>query len=81
LPKGRLLYIADTKLDTPANLLAVAARKGQFLCGGAFLPHLQEQFLKLDKKLHRVDYFPQSQARLPEEERESLFTASRRRLK
>src|SRR5690349_12750530 len=30
LPKSKLLYIADTKLDTPENLLAVEARGGQF---------------------------------------------------
>ena len=39
LPKGKLLYIADTKLDAPDNLLAIAARKGQFLCGGALSPN------------------------------------------
>jgi transposase len=71
LPKGELLYIADSKLDTPENLLAIAARKGQFLCSGAFLPHLQEEFLKLRGQLQPVDYFPQSQARLPEEERDT----------
>ena len=37
LPKGKLLYISDTKLDAPKNLLAIAARKGQFLCGGVLL--------------------------------------------
>lgn len=71
LPKGELLYIADSKLDTPENLLAIAARQGQFLCSGAFLPHLQEEFLKLRGQLQPVDYFPQSQARLPEEERDT----------
>ena len=40
LPRRKLLYLADTKLDTPANLLAVAARGGQFLGGGAFRPPL-----------------------------------------
>jgi hypothetical protein len=35
LPRGKLLYIGDTKLDAPRNLLTIAARKGQFLCGGA----------------------------------------------
>ena len=71
LPKGELLYIADTKLDVPENLLAIAARKGQFLCGGAFLPHLQEEFLKLRGQLQPVDYFPQSQNHLPEGERDT----------
>jgi transposase len=70
LPKGKLLYIADTKLDTPENLLAIAARKGHFLCGGAFYPHLQEEYLKLRRKLHKVNYFPQSQAHLPPQERD-----------
>ena len=73
LPKGKLLYIADTKLDSPENLLAVAARKGHFLCGGAFYPHLQEEYLKLRRKLHRVNYFPQSQAHLPPQERDEYW--------
>jgi hypothetical protein len=44
LPKGKLLYIADSKRDAPDNLLAIAARKGQFLCGGALSPQLQERY-------------------------------------
>lgn len=71
LPKGVLLYIADTKLDTPENLLGIAGRKGQFLCGGAFLPALQEQYLKECGKLKPVDYCPKSQERLPAEERDA----------
>jgi hypothetical protein len=39
LPKGKLLYIADTKLDAPENLLRIAAGKGQFLCGGPSRPN------------------------------------------
>jgi hypothetical protein len=35
LPKGKLLSVSDTQLDAPRNLLAIAARKGQFLGGGA----------------------------------------------
>ena len=70
LPKGRLLYIADTKLDAPRNLLTVAARKGQFLCGGAFSPQLQERYLGLRDQLRPVEYFPASQARRPPEERD-----------
>jgi transposase len=64
LGKTDFLYIADTKLDTTENLLLVAARGGFFLCGGAFQPHLQEEYLKLRRrgKMHKVDYFPQSQA-------------------
>ena len=70
LPKGKLLYIADTKLDAPENLLTIAARKGQFLCGGAFSPQLQDRYLSLRGRLHRVHYFPDSQAKLPPEKRD-----------
>jgi transposase len=70
LPKSKLLYVADTKLDAPDNLLAIAARKGQFLCGGVFSPLLQERYLKLRGQLHQVDYFPQSQAKRPPEKRD-----------
>jgi transposase len=70
LPTRKLLYIADTKLDTPENLLTVAAYDGEFLCGGAFAPHLKELFLSNRRLLRRVDYHPKSQDRLPPEERD-----------
>jgi transposase len=70
LPKGKLLYIADTKLDIPENLLAVAAGGGQFLCGGAFAPHLQQLFLRNRRKLRPVAYYPKSQENRPAEERD-----------
>src|SRR5207249_8218882 len=70
LPKKWELYIADTKLDPPENLLAVAAGNGKFLCGGAFTPQLQERFLRQRKQLRPVDYCPKSQERLPPEERD-----------
>jgi hypothetical protein len=60
LPKGKLLYISDTKLDAPKNLLAIAARKGQFLCGGVLMPNLQHRYLGLRNRLSPVDYFPES---------------------
>jgi transposase len=71
LAKRKLLYIADTKLDTPENLLTVAAHGGQFLCGGAFAPHVTERFLRHRRKLRRVDYHPKSQGHLPPEERDA----------
>jgi transposase len=71
LPKGRLLYTADTKLDTPENLLGIAANRGQFLCGGVFQPHLQKQYLQLRERLQPVNYCPQSQAHLPEKDRDA----------
>jgi transposase len=70
LPKRKLLYIADTKLDAPENLLRIAARKGLFLSGGVLSPQLQERYLRLRDRLHRVHYFPQSQAKLPPEKRD-----------
>jgi transposase len=70
LPKGKLLYIADTKLDSPKNLLTIAAREGQFLCGGVLLPQLQGRYLGLRGDLKVVDYFPQSQAKLAPGERD-----------
>ena len=70
LPRRKLLYIADTKLDTPANLLAVAARGGQFLCGGAFSPQLQQLYLRHRRKLRPVDYHPRSQEHWPAEQRD-----------
>jgi len=70
LPKGKLVYIADTKLDTPENLMAVAAREGRFLCGGAFLPCVQEQYLKLRDRMRPVGYHPKSQEHLPPEQRD-----------
>jgi transposase len=70
LPKQKLLYIADTKLDTPENLLTVAAHEGRFLCGGAFSPLLKERFLKHRDRLRPVAYSPKSQQQLPPEERD-----------
>jgi transposase len=71
LPRSSHVYTADTKLDSPENLLAIAAGKGKFLCGGVFQPHLKKEFRKLrrKKKFRQVDYCPQSQRRLPEEDR------------
>jgi transposase len=77
LGKSDFVYIADTKLDTIENLLAVVAGEGFFLCGGAFQPHLQEEYLKLKRrgKLRNVDYVPKSQAHLPADERDKYQAA------
>jgi len=77
LGKTDFLYIADTKLDTTDNLLAVAAGDGFFLCGGAFQLHLQEEYLDLRRrgKLHKVDYFPQSQAHRSADQRDKYEAA------
>ena len=70
LPKQDLLYIADTKLDVPRNLLAVHARKGKFVCGGAFQPHLKDRYRSLQRKLAKIDYCSESQKELPVEDRD-----------
>lgn len=69
LPRKKLLYIADTKLDTAGNLLTVAAHEGQFLCGGAFSAPMKELFLQNRQKLRPIDYHPKSQDHLPPEKR------------
>lgn len=68
--RTRLTYRADTKLDTPENLLTIQAGRGQFLCGGVFSKAMQEKFLKHRDQLQAVDYSPKSQAHLPPEERD-----------
>lgn len=70
LPKQDLLYIADTKLDTPENLLAIAAHQGKFVCGGVFQPHLKERYRSLQHKLAKINYCSKSQEELPPEERD-----------
>src|SRR5262249_19276181 len=75
LPKGRLLYIGDTKLDAPKTLLASAARRGQSPCGGILSPQLQEQYLGLRDQLRPVDYSPASQAKRPPAERDQYRAA------
>jgi transposase len=71
LPHSPLVYAADTKLDSPENLLGIAASKGKFVCGGVFQPHLKKEFRKLrrQKKFQPVDYCPKSKQHLPPEER------------
>jgi transposase len=70
LPKGPLLYLADTKLDSQENLLAVVAGKGKFLCGGAMTVAMQDLFLSVKKQLKPLDYWPKSQESLPPEKRD-----------
>jgi transposase len=71
LPGSKLVYSADSKLDTVENLLAIAVGKGLFLCAGVFTPELKKQYRKLarQQKLKEVDYCPKSKAHLPPEDR------------
>jgi len=70
LPHSRFLYTADTKLDTPENLVAAVATGGQFLCGGAFTQPLQERCRQVRKQLRPIAYCPPSHAKRPPEERD-----------
>jgi transposase len=69
LPTKSLVYTADTKLDSPENLLTNKAAGGQFLCGGVFQPHLKDEYLKILNKMQVVDYCPKSKQHLPVEKR------------
>lgn len=44
LPRGKPLHISDTRLDAPKDLLATAAGKGEFLCGGVPLQRLRARY-------------------------------------
>jgi transposase len=70
LPKGPLLYLADTKLDSEENLLTVVAAKGKFLCGGAMTVAMQDLFLSVKGQLQPLAYCPKSQESLPPEKRD-----------
>jgi transposase len=70
LGRRNLLYMGDTKLDTPENLLEVRAGQGHFVCGGAFSPELKELYLANHHRLRPVDYCPASQAKRPEDQRD-----------
>jgi transposase len=71
LPKGNLLvYLADSKLDSEENLLSIKARGGRFLCAGVFSQEMQERYLGLRRKLRKLNYYPESQAKLPAAERD-----------
>jgi transposase len=70
LPKGDLLYLADSKLDSKENLLAVVAGKGKFLGGAAFTEARQQLYLSVRDRLKPLDYCPRSQAERPVEKRD-----------
>ena len=69
LPTTSLVYTADTKFDSPENLLTNKAAGGKFLCGGVFQPHLKEEFRKHRSEFKQVDYSPKSKQHLPPEKR------------
>lgn len=74
LPRTSLVYAADTKFDSPENLLTNKAAGGQFLCGGVFQPHLKDEYLKHRTHMKEVDYCPKSKQHLPAEKRPKYKT-------
>jgi transposase len=74
LPTTSLVYTADTKFDSPENLLVNNAAGGQFLCGGVFQPNLKDEYLKHRRKMKKVDYCPKSKQHLPDEKRPKYKT-------
>ena len=74
LPTKSLVYAADTKFDSPENLLTNKAAGGKFLCGGAFQPHLKEEYLAITDKLKIVNYCPKSKQHLAPSERPKYKT-------
>jgi transposase len=61
LPTSRFLLICDSKGDSAENLLRIKAENCEFLCTGAFTPALQQRYLQLKDKMHKIDYYPKSQ--------------------
>ena len=74
LPTKNLVYAADTKFDSPENLLTNKAAGGQFLCGGVFAAHLKKEYLSHRDEMRQVDYCPKSKQHLPAENRPKYKT-------
>lgn len=70
LPKGDLLYLGDSKVDSQETLLAIAAGQGKFVGGGTFSEAMQSLYLSVRDRREALDYYPQSQANLPPEKRD-----------
>jgi transposase len=70
LPTSRFLLITDSKGDSEENLLRIEAEDCEFLCAGAFNPALQQRYLKLRHKMHKINYYPKSQEHLPPQQRD-----------
>jgi hypothetical protein len=73
LPTSKFLLITDSKGDTPENLLGIAAEDCEFLCTGAFTTQLQQRYLKLQDRLHKIDYYPKSQEQHQPQDRDEYW--------
>jgi transposase len=74
LPTSRFLLLSDSKGDTEDNLLRIKAGNCEFLCTGAFTPALQQRYLALRDKMHRINYYPKSQEQRQPQDRDK-YTA------
>ncbi|MBI3684546.1 MAG: IS1634 family transposase [Acidobacteria bacterium] len=70
LPNSPFLLIMDSKGDTQENLLDIKAEGCEFLCTGAFTPELQQRYLALKNRMHKIDYYPKSQEQRAPEDRD-----------
>src|SRR5262249_22630441 len=70
LPCSKFLLITDSKGDTPDNLLRIKAGNCEFLCTGAFTPQLQQRYLGLRDKMHKIAYYPSSQEQRQPQDRD-----------
>ncbi len=70
LPSSKFLLIMDSKGDTQENLLGIKAGGCEFLCTGAFTPELQQRYLDLKDKMHKIDYYPKSQEQKEPQDRD-----------
>jgi hypothetical protein len=70
LPTSGFLFISDSKGDTEETLLRVKAEDCEFLCTGAFTPALQQRYLQLKDKMHKINYYPKSQEHLQPSQRD-----------
>jgi transposase len=80
LPTSTFLLITDCKGDTAENLLGIAAADCEFLCTGAFTPTLQQRYLKLKDKMHKIAYYPKSQEHLEPQQRDEYWAHEVREL-
>lgn len=69
-PRTPFLYMGDSKLDTPENLVAAHCTAGKFLCAAALTQTLQQRFRDARSKLKNIDYCSSADLQRPEAERD-----------
>lgn len=69
-PKRKFLYMGDSKLDTPENLVTAHMTGGLFLCAAAFSQTLQARFREARSQLKPIDYCSLADSKRPPEKRD-----------